>query len=161
MKWGGLHARENGTFYLALHDVTAQQGTTVSIDYNHIDKYAVLRQDVSVVGNGGCSTITFEGHGFRDLYAVDLYTAKGDTIKHVYIGHESDATTSVVFDFTDASLGQYDALFHFTEENKVFTNLVTVEEAKDIELATEVTYPATFRRGTSTTYTIKITNNCI
>jgi len=158
VKWGGLHVSETGTYYLALHDVTAQQGTTVSIDYNHIDKYAVLRQDVAVVGNGGCSTITFEGNGFRDLYAVDLYNAQGDTIKHVYIGHESDATTSVAFDFTDAALDTYHAKFRFAGEDKVFKNLVTVEMARDIELATTVTYPSTFLRGTSTTYTIKITN---
>lgn len=158
VNWGGLHAAEMGTFYLALHDVTATQGDDISIDYEHIDKYAVLRQDVSLVGNGGCSTITFEGNGFRDLYAVDLYNERGDSIKHIYIGHESDATTSVAFDFTGAALGVYHAKFHFTEEDKVFTNLVTVEEARDIELATTVTYPSTFLRGTSTTYAIKITN---
>lgn len=158
VKWGGLHAAETGTFYLALHDVTATQGDDISIDYEHIDKYAVLRQDVSLVGNGGCSTITFEGNGFRDLYAVDLYNEHGDSIKHILIGHESDATTSVAFDFTGVALGNYHAKFHFAEEDKVLTNLVTVEEARDIELATTVTYPSLFLRGTSTTYTIKISN---
>lgn len=157
--WNGCHVRESGTYYLALHDVTAQQGTDINLDYIHIDKYAVLRQDVSVVGNGGCSTITFEGNGFRDLYAVELTDGSGNTIEHVYIGHESDATTSVVFDFTDVALGIYDAKFRFAEEDKVFKNIVTVEEARDIELATTVTYPSTFQRGTSTTYTVKITNN--
>lgn len=158
VSWGGLHTAESGTFYIALHDVTATQGEDITIDYEHIDKYAVLRQDVAVVGNGGCSTITFEGNGFKDLYAVDLYTEQGDSIKHIYIGHESDATTSVVFDFSGTTLGVYHANFHFTDEDKVFTNLVTVEEARDIELATTVTYPSTFLRGTSTAYTIKITN---
>ena len=156
--WNGCHVRESGTYYLALHDVTAQQGTDINLDYIHIDKYAVLRQDVSVVGNGGCSTITFEGNGFKDLYAVELIDGSGNTIEHVYIGHESDATTSIVFDFTDVALGIYDAKFRFAEEDKVFKNIVTVEEARDIELATTVTYPSTFLQGLSTTYTIKITN---
>lgn len=159
VRWGGCHAKESGTYYLALHDVTAIQGTSISLDYNHIDKYSVLRQDVSVVGNGGCSTITFEGNGFRDLYAVDLYNAQGDSIHHVYIGHESDATTSVVFDFTDVPLGTYNAKFRFAGEDKVFKNLITVEEARDIELATTVTYPSTFLRGNGkTTYYAKISN---
>ena len=158
VKWFGCHVRESGTYYVALHNVTATSGTTVGIDYEHIDKYAVLRQDVTLVGNGGCSTITFEGNGFRDLYAVDLFTEQGDSIHHVYIGHESDATTSVVFDFTGAALGTYHAKFRFTEEDKVFNNIVTVEEARDIELATTVTYPSTFLRGSSTTFTIKIEN---
>ena len=159
VKWFGCHVRESGTYYVALHDVTATNGTTVGIDYEHIDKYAVLRQDVTLVGNGGCSTITFEGNGFRDLYAVDLFTAQGDSIHHIYIGHESDATTSVVFDFTDAVLGTYHAKFRFAEEDKTFNNIVTVEEARDIELATTVTYPSTFLRGSGkTTYYAKINN---
>lgn len=159
VKWNGLHVRESGTYYLALHDVTAAQGNTLSIDYNHIDKYAVLQQDVSIVGNGGCSTITFDGNGFKDLYAVDLYTEKGDTIHHVDIGHESDATTSVTFDFSGAKTGKYHALFRFAEGDKRFKNMLTVEEAVDIELATTVSYPSTFLRGSTTTYTLKITNN--
>lgn len=159
VKWFGCHVWEEGTFYVALHDVTATYGNTITLDYNHIDKYAVLRQDVSIVGNGGCSTITFEGNGFRDLYAVDLYNAQGDSIHHVYIGHESDATTSVVFDFTDVPLGTYNAKFRFAGEDKVFKNLITVEEARDIELATTVTYPSTFLRGNGkTTYYAKISN---
>lgn len=158
VKWNGLHAKETGTFYLALHDVTATQGTTINIDYNHIDKYAVLRQDVDVVGNGGVSTITFDGNGFRDLYAIDLYNEQGDTIKSEAIGLQNDAVVSITFDFTDVSIGVYDAVFHFTTEKKKIKNIVTVEEAKDIELALDVKYPSTFLRGTSTTYAITVTN---
>lgn len=158
VKWFGCHVWEEGTFYVALHDVTATYGSTISLDYNHIDKYAVLRQDVSVVGNGGFSTITFDGNGFRDLFAVDLFTEEGDTIKSSAIRHTSDAVVSVLFDFTDKRTCKYNAIFHFTLEDKRFQNIVTVEEAKVIELALDVKYPSTFLRGTSTTYTITITN---
>ena len=158
INWFGCHVREAGTYYLALHDVTATWGNDISIDYEHIDKYAVLRQDVSVVGNGGCSTITFEGNGFRDLYAVDLFTEQGALVQHVYIGHESDATTSIVFDFTDAALGTYNAKFRFAEEDKVFNNLVTVEEARDIELITTSNHASQFLRGTTTSYTFNVKN---
>lgn len=157
VEYGGCHAWEDGVYYLAIHDVTGSQ-STMRLDYMHMDKYDVVGQDVAIVGNGGCSTITFTGNGFKDLYAVDLFNANGDTIHHVFIGHESDASTSVVFDFTGATLGTYNAKFYFSEEDKTFADLMTVEEAVDIELATTVTYPSTFLRGTSTTYTIKITN---
>lgn len=155
--YGGTHTWENGTYYVAVHDVTGSK-PNVTLDYMHMDKYDVVSQDVRVVGNGGCSTITFQGNGFRDLYAVDLYTAQGDTIHSVDVGHESDASTTVTFDFTGAALGKYNALFRFTQEDKRFVDNITVEETRDIELATTVTYPSTFLRGTSTIYTIKITN---
>lgn len=158
VRWGGCHARETGIYYLALHDVAATMGNDISIGYNHIDKYAVLRQDVAVVGNGGCSTITFEGNGFRDLYAVELYDALGNTIQHAYIGHEGDATTSVVFDFTDAAIGQYSALFHFTDEDKVFPELITVEEAREIEIVINVINSSSYIDGNPTDFDVKITN---
>lgn len=159
VNWFGCHVNESGTYYVALHDVTAQQGNEINVDYFHIDKYAVLWQDVNVVGNGGCSTITFEGNGFRDLYAIDFYNEKGDTIHHVNIGHESNALTTVLFDFTDATIGSYNAIFHFTGEDKLFKNIVTVEEARDIELAMTVSYPSLFLKGRGkTTYTANIVN---
>lgn len=157
VKWGGIHTWEDGIYYLAVHDVTGSK-EDMTLEYMHMDKYDVVDWDVHRVGNGGCSTITFKGNGFRDLYAVDLIIAPGDTIHSVYISHDSDAETAIAFDFTDAELGEYNAVFHFTEEDKHIANVVTVEEAIDIELATDVSFPSSFLRGTSTTYTIKITN---
>ena len=157
VKFDGCHTWEDGTYYVAVHDVTGTR-QNVTLDFMHMDRYDVVAQDVHTVGNGGCSTITFQGNGFRDLYAVELYTANGDTIHAIDIGHESDASTTATFDFTDAELGKYDALFHFTEESKTFTSILSVEEARDIELATKVSYPSTFLRGSSVTYSVEITN---
>ena len=155
--YGGCHTWESGTYYLAVHDVTGSQ-SQMTLDYMHMDKYDVVDWDVHTVGNGGCSTITFRGNGFKDLYAVDLFVENGDTIHSVDVSHDSDAETAVTFDFFGAEQDVYNAIFHFTEEDKQFTDIITVEEAVDLELATNVTFPSTFLRGTSTTYTIKITN---
>lgn len=157
VQYGGVHTWEDGTYYVAVHDVTGSR-LSVTLNYMHMDKYDVVDQDVRVVGNGGCSTITFQGNGFKDLYAVDLYTSNGDSIHSIDIGHESDASTSVTFDFTDVELGKYNAVFHFSEEDKEFADIITVEEAKDIELAVNVEYPSRFLRGTSAIYTVNITN---
>ena len=105
VKWDGCHTWEEGTHYVAVHDVTGSQ-PNVTLDYLHMDKYDVVDQDVRVVGNGGCSTITFYGNGFNDLYAVDLVCASGDTIDAKAIHHESDATVNVTFDFTDKTIGK-------------------------------------------------------
>ena len=145
VNWSGIHTWENGTYYLAVHDVTGSQ-STMTLEYMHMDKYDVVDWDVHRVGNGGCSTISFKGNGFRDLYAVDLVIAPGDTIHSVDVSHDSDAETAVTFDFTAATLGDYSAVFHFTEEDKAIANVVIVS------------FPSSFLRGTSTTYTIKITN---
>lgn len=156
VKYGGCHTWMDGTYCVALHDVTGSK-PNISLDFRHLAKYDVVSYDVATVGNGGCSTITFKGNGFRDLYAVDFISASNDSIHSFSIGHESDGTTSVTADFTDAELGKYTVLFHFTEGKKYFYDAITVEEAKPIELATEVTFPRSF--GHVVTYTCKITNN--
>lgn len=158
VQWGGIHTWENGTYYVAVHDVTGSQ-SNMTLDYMHMDKYNVVNWDVHTVGNGGCSTITIDGNGFRDLYAVDLYTAQGDTIQSSTICHTSDANVSITFNFSNAKTGKYHAIFHFSGEDKMLANMLTVEEAKWIDLAVDVKYPSTFLRGTSTTFTITVTNN--
>lgn len=162
--YGGCHTWETGIYYLAVHDVTGAS-SSMNLYYMHMNKFDVVAQDVSTVGNGGCSTITYSGNGFRSLVGVDLYNAANDyTIHHEYIGHESDAFTSVVFDFTDAPLGKYYPIFHFAgddddSEDKPFEQLLTtVETAQSIEIATTVTYPGAFLRGRSTTFTVKLEN---
>ena len=156
VKNGGCHTWMDGTYYVAMHDVTGSR-PNISLDFTHLAKYDVVDYDVAAVGNGGCSTITFKGNGFKDLYAVDFVDAANDSIHAFSIGHESDGTTSVTADFTDAEIGKYTALFHFTEGQKYVYDAITVEEAKAIELATEVTFPRSF--GHVVTYTCKITNN--
>ena len=158
VQWNGCHAEESGTFYVALHDVTATQGETISIDYEHIDRYAVLRQDVAVVGNGGYSTITFEGNGFDELEQVKLILSN-DTITHAQIYSDSKATTSVIFDFNGATLGQYKAVFYFSEGIVIVNNCITIEEAKEHNLEISVSYTPQFLIGTSNRYTFKIANN--
>lgn len=137
--WGGCHAEENGTFYVALHDVSAQQGTTVSIDYEHIDKFAVLRQDVTAVGNRGECTITFYGNGFDELTDVFL-VQQSDTIRAVETNIATKAVTSITFNFDDAPLGQYKAIFIFTEGTVEVSNSVTVEEATDFDIDVAATF---------------------
>lgn len=158
VSFDGCHADEDGTYYIALHDVTGTKGNTIALDFQHIDKYDVLRWDVSTVGNGGASTITYEGNGFKDLYAIDYVSTNGDTIKCEYIDHISDATISATMDFNGATLGTYKAIFHFTEGDKVMENIVKVEVAKDIVLESKVSYPTRYLRNTSVTYTLNIEN---
>lgn len=158
MTYGGCHTWESGVHYVALHDVTGSR-QNVTLDYMHMDKYDVVAQDVKVVGNGGASTITFYGNGFDNLYAVDFINSANDTISAVHIKHISDAEVGITADFNTAKLGYYDAVFYFTEDTKSVASSILVEKAKDIELASKVSYQSTFLRSSGkTTYTVNIKN---
>lgn len=157
VNWGGIHAEETGTYYMAIHDVTATYGSNLMLYYEFIDKYAVLRQDITQAGNGGFSTITFHGNGFEELTSVDLVHGS-TTIPSVEIGHETNATTSVRFNFDGAPLGQYNAVFHFTDEDLTVAKCITVEEAIDIAFDANVSYAQQFLITQGNKYIYKLTN---
>ena len=158
VQWGGIHATEKGTYYMALHDVTATYGNKLTLYYEFIDRYAVLRQDVATVGNGGPSTITFEGNGFDELTKVSLKLG-GTTLNSVQIGHETNATTSVKFDFGGAPTGEYDAVFHFGDEDITVKKCMTVEQAVPVIIDGYVSYQQQFLVSLGNEYVYRLTNH--
>lgn len=57
VKWGGVRAQESGKYYVALHDVTAEQATTVSVDFKLFRILADVNGD-GEVGIGDIVAIT-------------------------------------------------------------------------------------------------------
>lgn len=158
VQWGGIHAEELGTYYMALHDVTATSGSKLTLYYEFIDRYAVLRQDVSTVGNGGPSTITFQGNGFDELTKVSLKKG-GTTLNSVKIGHETNATTSVKFDFGGAPIGEYDAVFHFGDEEITIEKCITVEQAVPVIIDGYLSYSQNFLVSLGNEYVFRVNNH--
>ncbi len=158
VKWNGVTVWNAGTYYLALHDMTATNGDIINLDYELIDHYAILRQDVKVVGNGGASNIKFDGNGFDYLDSLSL--VKGDeVIWDYYTSHISNSQIDVMFDFTNCELGKYDLIGYFDGDTRTIPNAIEVVAADSIKLDFNLSCPSQFLRGTSTTYTFKITNN--
>lgn len=158
VKFGGCHTWEDGTYYVAVHDVTGTR-QNVTLDYVHMDRYDVVAQDVYTVGNGGASTITYQGNGLTNLYAVVLYNEQGDSIHSAHIEYVNDAFASVMFDFTDVQPASYKSKFIFTDETKLLDSKLLVETAKEIKLSIDVDAPSNYLRGGTTTFTITLQNS--
>lgn len=156
VNFGGCHVWEDGTYYVAVHDVTGTK-PNVTLDYMHMDRYDVVAQDIYTVGNGGASTITFQGNGFDELESVNL-TFDGQTIQADSILHESNVTTSVRFNFTEAHVGKYTATFSFKEGTKVVDNCVAVEEATPIVINETVRFDKQYLRTRTNEYIINLRN---
>ncbi len=155
LTWNSCHAGEQGDYYLAVHD--AADTGTISVSYQWIYRYAVLTWDVHRVGNGGISTITFEGNGFSGLDTVFLVRGT-DTVSTLYIERIGNTTMSVVFNFEGVDTGMYSGVFVYTDENLYDSAVVYVEEARPIVLQTTCSYPSAFLRGSTVTFTYTITN---
>ena len=159
VNYGGFHAGEEGTYYVALHDVTGTNSNNISLDYLHLDKYDVIGQNVKVVGDAGYSTITFDGNGFDCLTSIDLISKDNVKIKSVDINHLHDYQIEAMFDFKGVALGEYDMVFHFVDEDRTFAKGVVVEESKGITITTNVQYPQQYLRNSNVVYTLTLTNN--
>ena len=157
MVFGGCHAWEDGAYYLAVHDQTGS-GEMLSVSYQYINKYAVLAYDVHSVGNGGRSTITFQGNGFNSLLDAYIVNYQNDTIHRLDIGHESNTTTTVTFNFYQENLGVYDAVFQFVDDVIQIQNAIQVEEATPFAFDATVTFATQFLRTTSNNYVFQVHN---
>lgn len=76
----GLHAREDGTYYLAVHD--AQSTGEIAIDYNLIDRYCLLEHTPGSSAKSDILVLDLIGNGFEDLKRVELVAA--DTVVSAY-----------------------------------------------------------------------------
>lgn len=155
--WNGLTARENGFYYLAVSNASFNN-PNLNVSYFHLYKYAIVDYDVHNVGNYGYSTINFVGNGFDSLSTVMFINAMNDTVSHIQIGHETNTHTGVLFNFGGADTGLYRAVFLFNDYVLTIDSALRVEQASDIILTSNVSFPTSFIRGSKVKYTITITN---
>lgn len=123
--FGGCHAWEDGTYYLALHDVTGTRGSTIGLDYVHIDKYAVLSHTPSSIGVAQQGfTMKLYGNGYDKLLsAALLLEGEADTLSIA-------ADTCVVESSSDAWLR-----FNLTGEERYgkYGLLLTFQDSTGVE----------------------------
>ncbi len=131
----GCRAFEKGTYYIALHDVTAKYGNTVSLDYQHIDKYAVLSHTPNEVGaTTGYTYIDLFGNGYDKLQEATLVCGDATLASEkIEIKDISNATLCYSLDGENEARGEYDLVLKFNDEG--------VEETLIVEKAVSVVDP--------------------
>lgn len=163
--WGGCHAKENGTFYVAMHDVTATYGNAVSIDYEHIDKYAVLSHYPKEVGViEGNFYIRLYGNGFEKLTKAQLSDGSNVlTAEIIHVQNTSDATLQFSFADNNYPRGIYKIILEFEEgkedETLVVDNAIKIAEPVFGDIAVNVVSRPAVAKPYPVTVKIKNTGN--
>lgn len=136
VKWGGCHVKERGVFYLALHDVTSSSPGPVCINYNHIDKYAILDFDVTEIGVAESFVpIIIQGNGFDKLKSASL-CSNGNIITATDYVVVSKGKVLTFFHLNgDELLGDYVLKIEYEDEEEGIVNLDANEQ---IHLVTPV-----------------------
>lgn len=144
VKASGTHLYETGTFYVAIHDMTAKYGNDINLNFQLIDKYAVLEYSPNKSANIGLVDLWFKGNGFDYLKSVRLENEEV-SINADSLVYCNNVIAKAHFDFykNEAKLGDYNIILDFYDNAKdsviVIPNGFKIEEAikGDIEVTVE------------------------
>lgn len=116
VSYDGIYAEETGTYYLALHDVTAKNGTEIYLNYLHIEKYTVLSHSVTEMGVlPTAHVMSMTGNGLDNALYATLRMGNHTIVSDTIIA-SSKAEAKVLFAFTgEEQYGSYDLVVHFDD----------------------------------------------
>ncbi|MBR6847615.1 MAG: T9SS type A sorting domain-containing protein [Bacteroidales bacterium] len=159
---GGLHAWENGTYYLAVHDQTGS-GETLSVTYQHLDKYVVLAYTPTEIGNTwGVFEMDVLGNGFDKLNNVILVNGSIEwQMDSIMYSHISEGAIRFAMDAATSN-GNYDVVLCFEDQvgeldTLVLSNAIQVVEAQFGTI--DIDYSYQFNTTPPYLITVTITNN--
>ena len=157
--WGGCNVGENGIYYFALHDITALQGTTISIDYNHIGKYAILTHTPNKLSANGTTMMHLSGNGLSYVESIELVYGDDIVTPDTIVANNSDLLAFFVLDkdLDEEQAYSLNVTFYDEVENSKRSiykpDAVTLEPVKEGEIAVNVET----ERRVGDPYPIKVT----
>ncbi|MCR4918943.1 MAG: dockerin type I repeat-containing protein [Prevotella sp.] len=116
LNFDGAYAPEDGTYYVALHDVTTMTGNSLSVVYQHIDKYALLKYTPKEIGVAeSIVEMELDGNGFDKLVAAALRMGTSAiTPSEIIVKSRSEALLRFTIDGTE-EIGNYNLLLDFKD----------------------------------------------
>lgn len=153
----GFFLDATGEYYVAVHDITSSPEGNVLLDFYQIGKYAVVDYDVKEVGNGGLTTITFNGNGYFSLNDIIL-SKKGKSVPCASLTRISNTKIQATYDFGGIEKGNYDLTFNFIDEILTIKKGIKVEDALPIEIEKKMEYDNIFYIGHEPYFNIEISN---
>lgn len=134
VKFDGCRVDETATYYVALHDATAKNGTTIALDYVKIDKYAVLSYTPNEIGvlTETVVDMQFSGNGYDKL--TNAYLQCGSDVfvpDTMFVFGKADMLLKYRVT-NDIPMGEYDAVLKF-EDNGIKDSLVISKAIRIVE----------------------------
>lgn len=72
VSYGGCHVYDNGTYYVAVHDVTGSKDD-ITLEVQHIDRFAVFEHTPERMSGVGKTIMYFKGNGLEHVKSIELY----------------------------------------------------------------------------------------
>ena len=113
---GGTHIKTNGTYYLALHDVTGTRNEDLILEYTHINKFDLFETSAKALGVMPCIQILeLDGNGFDNLKSASLVMGENTiNVSSIVSTDKSKAKLYLKLDGKEA-YGKYDLVLNFDD----------------------------------------------
>ncbi len=160
----GTYTMHNGTYYIALHDVT-QNGSNVTLHYMHLDKYAYLSHTPDKAGvEMGEIYVSLYGNGFNYMTSVKLCNNGGSIYSDtIAVSDNNNAIVRFAIDENNTRYGRYDMTLYFIDDNEVdsliIADAITVEETIYGDIIIDVWSSGAYSNPHPVTVKIKNTGN--
>ncbi len=165
VKFSGCHAYEDGTYYIALHDIAATSGTTIDFHYQHIDKYAVLKSAPAKVGiSSKPFSLLLYGNGMEKLAKAEIKDNGRLILSTDSIVVATRSLCEAVFTFNeDVQPGTYDVVLTFKDGDKedllASADAIVLEEGFEGEVLATISSKRTLASPYPVYITLKNTGN--
>lgn len=163
VQYGGVHTWEDGTYYVAVHDVTGSR-LSVTLNYMHMDKYDLVSSSEPTFGVMPCvQALQLKGNGFNYLKSVkirnDDIIITADTIEVL-----DKSISFAYFTFNgEELLGLYDLVLDFDDnfDRRSVTReqYVTLESPTFEDIIVKVDHHINNRNPVSIKITVTNPNN--
>ena len=156
--WGGCHVEETGIYYLALHDVMAQQGTTVSIDYNRIGKYAIMAYTPNSLSTDGTTIMYLKGNGLQYVQSVELVSDDIILAADTIVSNVTDLLARFTLNEGNDAVGNYYLRVCFHNEDEGESRIITQHQPITLRQADkgDITVKVVTERRVGDPYPIKV-----
>lgn len=154
---------KTGVYYIAVHDIYSRYDKNVSLDFDHIRKFDIIRNTPEKGSRGSDLYIDILGNGFDSLESISL-VGNGTSISPKDLRIRDRYNITVQFDVKDPALplGEYDlvAVFNNSETGQKETvtrkAAITLGEPEPVVIEVKINTP--FRPATPYEVNIEVIN---
>ena len=155
---------DNGTYYLAVHDIKGYDRNDTELDFTHIAKFDVISSNVNASAPREFVIMDLVGNGFSSLKSIELVNGERHIVPSLYKAHDN-FNLSARFDFDESMpLGDYTVHAVFNDEEKGTEEIVDKAgmfkleaAAAEVLVTTELNTPNIY--GIPLEFNVSVTNH--
>lgn len=132
VNFGGCHVFEDGTFYVAVHDVTGS-AQNITLESKKIEKFCIFDYTPDKITSEGNVIMTFSGNGLEYVKSVKLTGGDISIVADTLMAKSSEMMAAFHLNESIASIKKLSLEVYFNNEIKNESKTLTLKDAITLE----------------------------